>query len=54
MMVYPRTTCVPDKFKGAIPNTLFGNSESGWINSKLFLEWLHSLLRTFRLQDLFF
>ena len=40
MMVYPRKTCVPDKFKeGAIPNTLFGNSESGWINSKLFLEW---------------
>ena len=32
MMVYPRKTCVPDKLKeGAIPNTLFGNSESGWI-----------------------
>jgi len=40
MMVYPRKTCVPDKLKeGAIPNTLFGNSESGWINSQLFLEW---------------
>ena len=40
MMVCPHKTCVPVKFKeGAIPNTLFGNSESGWINSQLFLEW---------------
>ena len=31
---------MPDKLKeGAIPNTLFGNSESGWINSQLFVEW---------------
>ena len=31
---------VPDKLKeGAIPNTLFANSESGWIYSQLFVEW---------------
>ena len=31
---------MPDKLKeGANPNTLFGNSESGWINSQLFVEW---------------
>ena len=40
LMVYPRKICVPDKLKeGAIPNTLFKNSESGWINSQLFAEW---------------
>ena len=40
MMVYPRRTCVPEKFKkDAFPNTLFGNSESGWINSQLFIDW---------------
>ena len=40
MMVYPHKTCVPEKLKeGAIPNTLFGNSECGWINSQLFVEW---------------
>ena len=40
MMVYHRKTCMPEKLKeGVIPNTLFGNSESGWINSQLFVEW---------------
>lgn len=41
LMVYPRKRCVPDTFKvGAIPITLFQTSESGWINSDIFLEWL--------------
>ena len=47
MMVYPRKTCMPDKLKeGAIPNTLFGNSESGWINSQLFVEWFVFFIKT--------
>ena len=41
MMVYPCKKSVPEKFKvGAIPNTLFANSENGWINQDLFLQWL--------------
>lgn len=36
MMVYPRKKVVPEKLReGAIPNTLFTNSDSGWINSNL-------------------
>ena len=45
MMVYPRKQSLPDKFKeGALPNTLFLNSENGWINSSLFLQWFHFFL----------
>lgn len=40
MMIYPRKRAVPDNCKiGAVPNTLFRSSESGWMNSDLFLEW---------------
>ena len=47
MMIYPRKTCVPDKSKeGAFPNTLFKNSESGWINSELFVEWFAFFLKS--------
>ena len=39
MMIYPRKQKVPDHIKsGCVPNTLFANSENGWINSELFLE----------------
>ena len=39
-MVYPRKKAVPDHLKeGAVPNTLFRNSESGWINTQLYLKW---------------
>jgi hypothetical protein len=41
MMVYPRRKCVPDKLKGAYPNTLFVSSESGWINAELFVKWFN-------------
>ena len=40
MMVYPRKTLVPDKLKeGALPSTLFVTSESGWIDSQLYIDW---------------
>ena len=40
MMIYPRKRAVPDKLKvGAVANTMFYNSESGWINADLYLEW---------------
>ena len=40
------SSCVPDKLKeGAIPNTLFKNSESGWINSQLFVEWFAFIIK---------
>ena len=47
MMIYPRKTCVPDKLKeGAFPNNLFKTSESGWINSELFVEWFAFFLKS--------
>ncbi len=46
MMVYPRKKSVPEKFQeGAIPNTLFASSESGWMNTELFLQWFNFFLR---------
>ena len=46
MMVYPRKKAVPDHFtEGAIPNTLFRCSESGWINKDLYLEWFQFFLQ---------
>ena len=37
---------MPDNLKeGAIPDTLFMNSESGWINSELYLEWFNFFLQ---------
>ena len=47
MMVYPRKRAVPDKQKLKLLLTLFHNSESGWINADLYLEWLDFLFRTF-------
>ncbi len=41
LMVYPRKKSVPDNLKvGAIPDTLFCNSDNGWINSGVYIEWL--------------
>ena len=45
VMVYPRKQSLPEKFKeGAVSNTLFVNSENGWINSDLFLQWFKFFL----------
>lgn len=47
VMIYPRKTCVPDKLKeGAFPNTLFKSSETGWINSELFVDWFAFFLKS--------
>jgi len=46
MMIYPRKKAVPDKLKeGAVPGTLFVSSESGWINTELYLEWFNFFLQ---------
>ena len=46
MMIYPRKKVVPENFKeGAVPNTLFTNSENGWINTDRFLQWFGFFLR---------
>ena len=46
MMMYPRKKKVPDNLKeGAISDTLFMNSENGWINSELYLEWFNFFLQ---------
>ena len=40
MLVYPRKRCVPEDMKlGAVPNVLFANSETGWMNKQLYLKW---------------
>ena len=42
MMIYPRKRALPDNYKiGAVPNTLFECSDSGWSNSELYLKWLN-------------
>jgi len=46
MMIYPRKKSVPDRMKeGSIPGTLFKNSESGWINGELYIEWFKFFLQ---------
>ena len=43
MMVYPRKRAVPDKLKvGAVHDTFFCVSESGWINADLWNGWIFS------------
>ena len=44
MMVYPRKRPVPQQREGAYPNTLFASSESGWMNTELFIEWFNFFL----------
>jgi len=40
LMIYPRKQCVPDHMKeGALPNSMFAVSESGWINQDIYLKW---------------
>ena len=40
MIIYRRKRCVPESLKeGAILDTFFATSESGWVNSELYLEW---------------
>ena len=39
-IIYPRKTKVPQYFReGVAAGTLFCNSENGWINSEVYLEW---------------
>ena len=46
MMVNPRKKGVPETLKeGAVPGTLFTNSESGWVNAELYFEWFKFFLR---------
>ena len=45
LIVYPRKKSVPDRLKeGAIPNTFFAHSKSGWINKEIYLEWFKFFL----------
>ena len=45
-MVYPRKRVTPDNCKeGALPGTLFANSDNGWINGELYLEWFDFFLQ---------
>lgn len=55
MMVYPRKKYVPDKFKeGCVPGTLFKTSESGWINTELYLEWFHFFCSRYHRYDQYY
>ena len=46
MIIYPRKKSVPEKCKEeAIPNTLFANSNNGWIVGDLFMLWFEVFLR---------
>ena len=39
-MIYPRQRVTENLKKGAIAGTVFHRSDSGWVNSELFLAWL--------------
>ena len=46
-IIYPRKTKVPENFReGAGAGTLFCNSENGWINSEVYLEWFNLFLKS--------
>ena len=46
LMVYPRKKSVPDHLReGAVPNTLFCNSENGWINQDIYLKWFEFFIK---------
>ena len=46
LIIYPRKKNVPEHLKeGAVPNTSFRNSKSGWITKELYLEWFDFFLR---------
>ena len=39
-LIYPRKKAVPESFRdGAVPGTLFKNTEKGWINQEVYMEW---------------
>ena len=45
MIIYPHKQIPPDNFcQGAVAQTLFSNSPSGWINDDLFLQWFRFFL----------
>ena len=45
MIIYSRKQKVPDRLKeGCVANTLFANSENGWINNSLYLQWFKFFL----------
>ena len=44
LIIYPQKQRIPDHMKkGAIPNTMFEVSESGWINQDIGLKWFEFL-----------
>ena len=45
LMVYPRKQRVPDSMReGAIPDTMFKVSKSGWINQEIYTKWFDFFL----------
>ena len=44
-VIYDRETLKPEMYEGEVPGTMYGLSDSGWINSELFDQWfLHHFL----------
>ena len=45
-IIYPRKRAVPDALKaGALPGTVFKNSDNGWITQDIYLEWFKQFLQ---------
>ena len=45
-IIYPRKRKVPDNFReGAVPDTLFAHSDSGWMNYDIYFEWFEFFLK---------
>ena len=47
LMIYPRKKAVPEGMKiGAVPGTIFMNSDNGWITQDIYLEWFKFFIKT--------
>ena len=46
-IVYPRKKRVPENLReGAVAGTVFCNSDNGWINAEIYLEWFNNFLKS--------
>ena len=45
-MIYPRKRVTDNLKAGAVPGTTFHCSDTGWVNSELFLEWLRFFVQS--------
>ena len=45
-MIFPRKRVIDNLKAGAVAGTIFHCSDTGWVNSELFLEWLRFFVQS--------